>query len=312
MERNTWMDGIKFILIVLVIFGHCKHFTSYDGTLLSTKLFSRAIHSIYLFHMPLFICISGFFSRKTDNTKFRHSITKLLRVFVVFHLLWIGIDLLCGSTFSFYRLIIPSFTLWYLLSLVYWRCILQLIPKRFDKWNIILPITILVSLLGGLIPLTNELSIPRTLTFMPVFFLGYYAKRNEWLKYIRKAHLLWFLIPAIALLIFENQIFMDVYGRRPYVEFADVVKRGVYLSSSIVISIAFIKILPQKISVFSNEGKDVLFYYVYHSFVLFVIASVLDKIGIVVSGIGLLLIVLTTTIILFVCNRIKWLHIPLH
>ena len=311
MERDKWIDGVKFILIVLVIFGHCKHFTLFDGSLQSTKVVSVAIHSVYLFHMPLFVIISGYFSKKSDQKHFRHSIITLLKVFIIFHLLWIGIDFICGKPFKLTNYINPSFTLWYLLSLVYWRIILHYIPSKYDRCAIVLPLTILISLLGGITPLTNEFSIPRTFTFLPLFFLGYYAKKNDWLKGLYHIHPLWFIIPAIALIIFENNIYMDVYGRKPYVEFADVVKRSIYLSSSIVISIAFIKMLPQKISIFAGEGKNVLFYYVYHSFVLFLVAELLNMFGVIVGGWGLIVIVLATLGILYSCRRIELLNILL-
>lgn len=206
MERNRWLDGVKFILIVLVIFGHCKHFTTCDSTLQSTKVISRIIHSIYLFHMPLFIMISGYLSKKSDNYKFYKSTKRLLKVFIVFHFLWIGIKILSGTHYTMLNIITPSFTLWYLLSLVYWRCILQYIPSKFDNFYIVLPLTIIISLLGGLIPLTKEFSIPRTLTFMPFFFLGYYTKKNNWLINILQTNILWFLIPAITLMYLENHI----------------------------------------------------------------------------------------------------------
>ena len=91
-ERNRWMDGMKFILIVLVVFGHCKQFTSYDNSYTSTRLVSYAIHSIYLFHMPLFIMISGYFSKRTERKHFIQTLKRLFQVFIIFHFLWIIIE----------------------------------------------------------------------------------------------------------------------------------------------------------------------------------------------------------------------------
>ena len=52
-QRSLYWDTLKGILIILVVFGHC-------GTALGDKLIS----SIYIFHMPLFVLISGYFSKK--------------------------------------------------------------------------------------------------------------------------------------------------------------------------------------------------------------------------------------------------------
>ena len=167
------------------------------------------------------------------------------------------------------------------------------------------------ALLSGFIPLVNEFSIHRTFTFAPIFFLGFFAKRNHWLELIRKPNLTWFLVPAIILIIVENRINIDYYGRRPYVECIDILKRVLFLSSSIVISIAFIRILPRKVSLFAEEGRDVLFYYVYHSFVLFVIAEIFCFAGIKASGIGLVVVSLSTLYLLFLGRKITVFHLPL-
>ena len=54
--RSPYWDTLKGLLILLVILGHC-------GTALSEGLLSV----IYSFHMPLFVFISGYFSKKTAS-----------------------------------------------------------------------------------------------------------------------------------------------------------------------------------------------------------------------------------------------------
>lgn len=55
-QRLIYLDTLKGMLIILVVLGHC-------GTALSTGLLS----SIYAFHMPLFILVSGYLSKKTEK-----------------------------------------------------------------------------------------------------------------------------------------------------------------------------------------------------------------------------------------------------
>lgn len=52
-NRNPYWDTLKGILIVLVVLGH-------TGTALGEKILSV----IYSFHMPLFLFISGYFSKR--------------------------------------------------------------------------------------------------------------------------------------------------------------------------------------------------------------------------------------------------------
>ena len=69
-KRDNWLDGLKFVLITLVIFGHSKHFLEVDYSLRSVKVVRFLIHVVFYFHMPLFIMLSGYFSKKTDTNKF--------------------------------------------------------------------------------------------------------------------------------------------------------------------------------------------------------------------------------------------------
>ena len=61
MKRDLYWDSLKFVLIFLVVYGHTIETYSPDGSI------NRAIYNlIYVFHMPLFIFISGYFSKKYD------------------------------------------------------------------------------------------------------------------------------------------------------------------------------------------------------------------------------------------------------
>lgn len=62
MERNAYFDNAKLLFIFLVVFGHAiQPFTEE----------SRAIYTlytwIYLFHMPAFIFLAGFFAKGLEN-----------------------------------------------------------------------------------------------------------------------------------------------------------------------------------------------------------------------------------------------------
>ena len=82
----------------------------------------------------------------------------------------------------------PQFALWYLLSLCSWRLIALYIPERFLHENPreIMLASILTSLLGGFFPVGETLSLQRTITYIPFFFMGYYANGDEVKKYITK------------------------------------------------------------------------------------------------------------------------------
>ena len=57
MERDNRIDTLKGVLVTLVVFGHCFIYGSpMDG--MKTNLSNW----IYLFHMPFFVFLSGYFT----------------------------------------------------------------------------------------------------------------------------------------------------------------------------------------------------------------------------------------------------------
>ena len=205
-KRLYLFDTTKFILIFLVIFGHMMEGSrglSYNGELYGC---------IYLFHMPLFIFISGFFSKRYDDKKsFWMSELRLTETLVIFHV--------CSMLFKVFvysrplvinDIIIPGMGSWYLLSLIYWRALLQFVPQSWldSKWMI--PACVVISLLGGFVPIGGAFSIQRTFTFLPFFMLGYLMKERDWLEKIRMKPL---IASAILIAVFVNTfIFNDLCG----------------------------------------------------------------------------------------------------
>lgn len=78
-QRDERMDSVKYCLIVLVIIGHI-----FGNYIFSTPLERVVNNWIYIFHMPLFVFISGYFSRKKDSKHFREGCYKLIEPLIVF------------------------------------------------------------------------------------------------------------------------------------------------------------------------------------------------------------------------------------
>lgn len=310
-NREARLDGIKYVLIVLVIFGHLRQFTICDEGSFSVMIVRRLSHIIYLFHMPLFIMISGFFSRKKDTNTFRESIIRLLRIYLLFHIIWIAIDLINNIQLDYTRFFYPSFSLWYIHCLILWRILLQYIPGHLDKPLLIFSISSLISILGGFIPVSNFMALQRFFTYMPLFFIGYYAKEFRFFRIIDKIK--WqFLLFLIPILFIDIKVTIDIWGRFPYNSLFDVIRRIVFLISSILLSVGFIKLIPSKVtSYYAGLGRDVLFYYMYHSLLLYGIALLLKSVGIIADGCVLLLVLISTLLLLFYLRRVSILHIPL-
>lgn len=117
-ERDCKVDGIKWLLIVLVTIGHAIEPTLSNPT--ANKLYSL----IYLFHMPLFIYISGYFASVKSKEKLANKGLLLLETFLV----------LMIPQFLYYKsfnvFLNPENSGWYLISLFSWYVMAYVLKYR--------------------------------------------------------------------------------------------------------------------------------------------------------------------------------------
>ena len=167
MKRDLSIDSLKGFLIILVILGHLI------GSLNAPSV--EIWNLIYTFHMPLFVLISGYFS-KHDKV----SLSTIIKPLIVFQAINVTFLLVLGHRFSISYLLIPYWTLWYLLSLIFWRIILRYSSNYLlNRPYLYLGITIFLSMIVGVIFTHGRiLSIQRTFTFLPFFLMGYYFKKD--------------------------------------------------------------------------------------------------------------------------------------
>lgn len=177
MYRDYCIDALKMLLIVLVIYGHIPLLDGLINGGISIEcdpITWTAVKGVYAFHMPLFVLISGYF---TKRRLFKEQVTKslsLLRIFLIFHCLDLFLNwCYCGVIPGWQELIYPSFALWYLLCLFYWRILVSLIPKNWDERKVIV-MSVIISLLIGFVPVYGEFGLHRFFSFMPFFLIGHY------------------------------------------------------------------------------------------------------------------------------------------
>lgn len=296
--RDERIDSVKFWLIVLVIAGHVFVRKEFDDSTACVVL----LKWIYLFHMPLFIFISGYFSRKKDKKNFWPSIWKILEPLIIFHFLTKLIPLIRLNDIELKAILTPGWALWYLLSLLYWRLMLQVIPdKILNNIKPILICTFCVSILAGFLPFGTVLSIQRTLAYMPFFFLGYYMKgKNLYLPDKCKPFCVVFLIAMFAIPLFFPH-FLSLLNSTPYENYNGALKRMFVFCLAIPMSIAFINVCYNTPWI-ARQGKMSMQYYIYHILIIPTLLTVVDKMDIpmtfataaiitigIIIGIGILL-----------------------
>lgn len=260
--RDDRIDAVKFWLIVLVIAGHVflkKEFAVSTACVVLWKW-------IYIFHMPLFIFLSGYFSRKKDMKSFWPSIWKISEPLIIFQIIAL---LFYVDNLSIKGILTPWYVLWYLLSLIYWRLMLQFIPDKILKHKKIVIVSMFcISILAGFLPLGRILSLQRTLAFMPFFFIGYYMRgKNLFLPSRYKTLFVVFLILMLTIPLFFPQYIGNLKHADPYSRFSGVVIRMIDFSLAVPMSIAFLNVC-YKTSQIAQQGRMSMQYYIYHALVI--------------------------------------------
>ena len=123
-NRSSYWDNIKGLLMLLVVFAHILfELQDTSGTINST------VDYIYMFHMPAFVFISGYFGKSERSHSFE-SIIKLVFLFFIF-------NSIMGFLYGFGSILHPMYSYWYLIALIVWRMTAHHIAK-FKEINIIL------------------------------------------------------------------------------------------------------------------------------------------------------------------------------
>ncbi len=183
-QRSAYWDNIKGALILLVVFAHILY--QLQNT---SQTINSIVDYIYMFHMPAFVFVSGYFG-KSERSRSPFAIIRLLFLYFIF-------NSIMGFIFGFGSLLEPLYSFWYLPALVIWRLTAHHIAK-FREINLIL---LVVSLLIGFFPsVNNTFAAARIIAFYPYYMFGYKlsAEKSEALsseKYTNR------LLKGIAVII---------------------------------------------------------------------------------------------------------------
>lgn len=273
-KRNPFFDNAKFLLIILVVLGHMLSIGNSNS-----KLSLATTEWIFTFHMPLFVFISGYFTRVTDKKKLLAGILNFGETLVVFTLIHMFIEYLQGNpTLTINSVLYPKWTLWYLLSLIWWRLMLYFTPSSIrDNYYILVSLSIILCFTMGWIPIDSQLSFQRTFAFLPFFIVGHVAgekhinisaKKNKIfvLLFGLFIGILFFIVPHnFVSVFFQNCSFIHGPSSSPFLNF--VFRVGWLLLASCM-SYSFLLLVPQKDYCWTHFGHLTLFIYLYHSVIL--------------------------------------------
>ncbi len=267
MARDNRIDSIKGLLIILVILGH--NIIALDN---ANVINHGVMGLIYIFHMPLFILISGYLTKHPSQQSASHmwrGVGHIAVPLVIFQVLVSLRIQLMGGHFLEAMAMFPFGLLWYLLSLMCWRIMLYYTPRSLlnTPW-LYLGIALVVSLLIGLTRLGLFLSIQRTLNFYLFFLLGFYYKQGVANTRLWHNNLLHGII-VIALLPLLFWLFPhcgNVMNGADHYGIEGLPEKIMVLTCSIAMSLLVFNLMRDN-KWLRIIGKDSLFYYLYDMFV---------------------------------------------
>ena len=279
-KRSKFFDNAKFILIFLVVFGHLiSPLKEQDGILFTLYTV------IFLFHMPAFILISGYFAKGYKKKGyFIKSVKKILIPYFIFQMIYSIYYYLIGQeeklNFDFLH---PHWTLWFLLSMFCWNILLYAFARL--KWfGLIIAVLIGVGI-GYIDNIGSFLSLSRTFVFFPYFLLGYLINAQQLKRIIRSK----FSLPVGLIVIVGVLLFFAVgfpkdavpwlLGDTSYANMGgrlvtDGLLRAVQYSLTLVVVFGFLALIPSNQFKITKIGERTIYVYLFHGFIIKYLQSV--------------------------------------
>lgn len=140
--------------------------------------------TIYLFHMPVFVFMSGYLAspKKGPLDAFR----EVFLLYLVAQVSWTVFESVVAPgrwkppTIAALLGISPGWGLWYLLALYYWRLLVPVLVA-VHRPLLMLGGLIVLAVVAGKTNLTTTLSLSRAVGFLPFFAAGVWARKHSWL-----------------------------------------------------------------------------------------------------------------------------------
>ena len=313
MARDNRIDSLKGLLIILVILGHA--IVSLDNV---NVINHGVMGLIYIFHMPLFILISGYLTKhpsEVSASKMWRGVGKIFVTLVIFHVLAsVRVEFFGGKFLAALKMF-PFGLYWYLLSLICWRVMLYYSPRwLLDRPWIYLGLALIVSILSGLTHLGTFLSIQRTLNFYLFFLLGFYYKQGVTNTPLWHNNL---LHTAVAIVMLPLLFWLyprcgNVMNGADYYGIQGIPEKLMVLAASISISLLVYNLMKDS-KWLRPIGKDSLFYYVYHTFTATLITSIVRAYDFPRTLPFILIYTATSLALLWAMSKVKffrWLLYP--
>ncbi|MET8688164.1 acyltransferase family protein [Streptomyces sp. NPDC004732] len=270
-QRDAFFDNAKYLAIVLVAMAH-----AWEPLTDHSRVAESLYMTVYTFHMPAFIVISGYFSRSFDMRadRLKRLVTGIAVPYVIFEIAytffkrWADDD--PGQPIS---LLDPWYLTWFLVALFVWRLTVPL--WKIVRWPV--PLALAIATLAVISPdIGDDLDLQRVLQFLPFFVLGLFMK-PEYFQLVRRREVRILSIPVFAsalLLAYwaAPRMTSAWFYRRDSAQelgapwWAGVVMTLALFGCSVVLTACFFAWVPRRKMWFTVLGAGTLYGYLLHGF----------------------------------------------
>src|SRR5699024_9051556 len=257
--------------IFLVVFGHLIQPLKQQ-----IELVNVLYQWIYLFHMPIFILVSGFFAKGTSDKKYLSKIAKKILVpYLLFQIFYSIYFLGIGKSGWGTTLYDPHWGLWFLLSLFSWHILLIFFKKL--KPGLGIPLAFVIGIgVGYLSFIGPAFSLSRTFVFFPFFLIGYWLAKDQlfkWQTTRSKVMAVGFMVAVFAVSYIMPSIPAGwLFGSESFqsldaAEMGGIFRGALYILSFLMV-FAVLMLIPRKSYSFTNLGQYTLYVYLLHGIII--------------------------------------------
>jgi fucose 4-O-acetylase-like acetyltransferase len=270
--RDPLLDNARYWVMLLVVAGHALQY------LMDVPAARGTYAWIYAFHMPAFVLISGYVSRRYEGTpqQTRALVTTLVIPYVALNVGLDGLRAVLDGRPLDVNLLDPARTTWFLIALVAWR----LSTPIWRELRAPVVVAVGISLVAGLWQVSNVVSIHRILGLLPFYVAGMCLKPEH---FAALRHPAVKVASAVALLasftwclsVHERWTVSWLYWRDAYADapleadaWGGLVTRAGLLVVGFVLTAAVLSLVPRREDVTSLLGRRTMNAYFVHGFVL--------------------------------------------
>jgi fucose 4-O-acetylase-like acetyltransferase len=274
-DRNPYFDNAKFLAVALVVVGHA--WEPLRSVAVGGRALAAAQSFIYAFHLPVFIVMCGYFSRgfSRSRDRTRKLVAAIVVPYVIFSVTYVVYTELLAGRHMTWDPLEPYYLTWFLPALLAWRLSVPLWQQL--RFPAAVGLAVLVWLFAGLVTLPNMLDAVQVLSFLPFFVVGLIMSPRHFAllrrRVARIAGAVVLVAGLVAAYVLETSVDPEwVHWRRSFTQLGVGAPSGVgfrvlALAAAVVLTAAFLAVVPARRTWFSGLGAASMYAYLLHGFV---------------------------------------------